>query len=363
LPREPLLLEILLILLPSISLMLVITPTAAIIPVTPTSSPTTPNTIISATLPNQTYNMVLQVGTTQQFRLGFNPTTGTEWWLERVSSVNFLVVLVGTENGNATCPPPPFVGCGLMYNVFSITSAVAGQYTAEFRLGHPWNHTEYYQTAFLKVQVAPSSQTQTASSSQSTETQTVSTTQSTQIGRRCVIATAAYESELAAPVQFLRDFRDQAVSRTYLGNQFLLAFNAWYYSWAPNVASIEAENAFLRAIVRLAIYPLVATLFLSAQIFNWLLPLNGEAAIIAAGLTASSIIGAIYLTPFAFVMSRLRRLRLTWKAISLIALAGIGLTLLGTLLHGSMGLAQNLAALTVIESMILTPTVLVSRIL
>jgi hypothetical protein len=249
-----------------------------------------------------------------------------------------------------------------MFDVFSIASAVAGQYTAEFRLGHPWNHTEYYQTAFLNVQVVPSSQTQTASSSQSTERQTVSTTQSTQMGQRCVIATAAYGSDLAAPVQFLRDFRDQAVNRTYLGSQFLLAFNAWYYSWAPNVASIEAENAFLRAIVRFVIYPLVATLFLSAQIFNWLLPMNGEVAIIATGLTASSIIGVIYLTPFAFVLNRFKRLRLTWKAISLIALAGIGLTLLGTLPHGSMGLAQNLTSLAVIESMIMTPTVLVWRI-
>jgi hypothetical protein len=69
------------------------------------------------------------------------------------------VIYVGSETGTLTCPPPPVVGCGQRFDIFSITSDLAGQYVAEFRLGHPWNHAEYYQTVFLNVQVVDASAT------------------------------------------------------------------------------------------------------------------------------------------------------------------------------------------------------------
>lgn len=52
----------------------------------------------------------------------------------------------------------------------------------------------------------------------------------------CVIATAAYGSELATPVQLLRSFRDNKIQATHVGSMFMKAFNRWYYGWAPSVS-------------------------------------------------------------------------------------------------------------------------------
>ena len=77
-----------------------------------------------------------------------------------------MIGFLGTEAGTLTCPPPPVVGCDQRFDVFTITSNLPGQYTAEFRLGHPWSHAEYYQIAFLNVQVVAATGT-TASTSTS----------------------------------------------------------------------------------------------------------------------------------------------------------------------------------------------------
>ena len=42
----------------------------------------------------------------------------------------------------------------------------------------------------------------------------------------CLIATASFGSELAPEVEFLRDFRDNKILRTFAGSGFMMAFNA-----------------------------------------------------------------------------------------------------------------------------------------
>jgi hypothetical protein len=179
---------------------------------------------------------------------------------------------------------------------------------------------------------------------------------------QCVIATAAYGSELAPPVQFLREFRDKNVKETYLGNRFVSAFNAWYYSWAPPVAQAESGNSYMRATVRAAIMPLLGALFVSASIFSWVRPVSPEMDVLISGMVASALIGLTYLTPVAFVVVRATKRKLTWKSVLCVASFGVALTLLGTVAHGSVGIVENLTALTVIETMLLTPTTLLQRI-
>ncbi len=105
---------------------------------------------------------------------------------------------------------------------------------------------------------------------------------------KCIIATAAYGSELAAPVQFLRNFRDNRVAGTYLGRIFISAFNAWYYSWAPAVAQAEYGNNYLRAAVRVIILPLLGSLMLAESVFDLIHPINPEFAVLTAGIVASA---------------------------------------------------------------------------
>jgi len=76
----------------------------------------------------------------------------------------------------------------------------------------------------------------------------------------CFIASAAYGSALDPEVMFLRGFRDDYVLKTYAGEQFMSAFNAWYYSFSPGVAQFISHHALLRTVVRGALYPLIGIL-------------------------------------------------------------------------------------------------------
>jgi len=169
---------------------------------------------------------------------------------------------------------------------------------------------------------------------------------------QCVIATAAYGSELAGPVQFLRNFRDIDVDRTVLGHSFLLAFNAWYYWWAPSIARLESGNAGLRATVRIVILPLLGTLYVSSVLFDWL-HFAPEVAVLVSGVVASSILGAVYLTPIALAVTWKRK-RIGRSTIAKVVLLGLFLTLAGTLSHGRVDALENLTCLTVVESALIS---------
>ena len=83
---------------------------------------------------------------------------------------------------------------------------------------------------------------------------------STENGGRCLIATAAYGSELAPQVQLLRELRDNKIMNTDFGMAFVSGFNHVYYMFSPNVADYLRENTAFKDAVRIAITPLVASL-------------------------------------------------------------------------------------------------------
>jgi hypothetical protein len=177
----------------------------------------------------------------------------------------------------------------------------------------------------------------------------------------CLIATAAYGSELASPVQYLRNFRDRDVDRTYLGHRFLSAFNAWYYSWAPSVAKMESGSSELRAGVRTVIMPLMGSLFVSSLIFELARPLNPEAAILIAGVAASALLGLVYVTPIALTTVYAAKRRMTRRTILCVFVLGVVLAFVGTLSNGRTDMIENATAIIVIETMLLAPTILVRR--
>jgi streptogramin lyase len=122
----------------------------------------------------------------------------------------------------------------------------------------------------------------------------------------CFIATATYGSELAPQVQFLKTFRDQQIARTFAGTNFLIAFNAWYYSFSPGVAIYENSNPGVRGVAKVVLYPLIDILRLSSAAFS-LLGFEPELAALASGLLAGSIIGLVYLALPAFATLWLAR--------------------------------------------------------
>ena len=79
-------------------------------------------------------------------------------------------------------------------------------------------------------------------------------------GGGCLIATAAFGSELAPQVQKLREIRDNSLLQTELGMVFMKSFNDFYYSFSPIIADYERENAIFRELVKITITPMIASL-------------------------------------------------------------------------------------------------------
>ena len=76
----------------------------------------------------------------------------------------------------------------------------------------------------------------------------------------CLIATAAFGSELAPQIQTLRELRDGTVLPTRSGAAFMSGFNTVYYSFSPAVADLEREYPAFREAVRILITPMVSSL-------------------------------------------------------------------------------------------------------
>lgn len=83
-------------------------------------------------------------------------------------------------------------------------------------------------------------------------------------GGGCLIATAAFGSELAPQVQFLREVRDGVLLQTNAGSSFMEWFGAFYYLFSPTVADFERASPELRGIVRAVIAPAMYVLGIMA---------------------------------------------------------------------------------------------------
>ena len=79
-------------------------------------------------------------------------------------------------------------------------------------------------------------------------------------GGGCLIATAAFGSELAPQVQMLREIRDNTVLSTLSGTAFMTGFNEFYYSFSPTIADWERANPIFQDAVRITITPLLMSL-------------------------------------------------------------------------------------------------------
>jgi peptide/nickel transport system substrate-binding protein len=117
----------------------------------------------------------------------------------------------------------------------------------------------------------------------------------------CLIATAAFGSELAPQVELLRNFRDNYILSTAAGSSFMNVFNTWYYSFSPYIADYEREQPWLKQITRISIYPLLGILQLAEKAY---LSLPGEYGALAAGAIASSLIGVIYFWPIGMIVGK-----------------------------------------------------------
>ena len=118
-------------------------------------------------------------------------------------------------------------------------------------------------------------------------------------GGGCLIATAAYGSEMAPQVQFLRELRDNTVLQTQVGTNFMTGFNQFYYSFSPAVADYERENPMFKEAVKLTLTPLLTSL----AILNYV-DIDTEQEMLGYGIGVILLnIGMYFVAPAAVIIA------------------------------------------------------------
>jgi len=126
------------------------------------------------------------------------------------------------------------------------------------------------------------------------------TTQDTD-GGGCLIATAAFGSEMAPQVQLLREVRDNVLFSTISGTNFMTGFNSIYYSFSPTVADLERNNPAFKEVVKTAITPMLSTL----SILNYV-DIDSEQEMLGYGIGIILLNIGMYFVAPAIVIVKLR---------------------------------------------------------
>jgi len=128
-------------------------------------------------------------------------------------------------------------------------------------------------------------------------------------GGGCLIATAAYGSEMAPQVQFLREIRDNTVLQTQSGVSFMSAFNQFYYSFSPAVADYERENPVFKEAVKIGLTPLLTSL----TILNYV-DIDTEQEMLGYGIGIIMLnIGIYFVAPAIVIIALKKRLGMLAK--------------------------------------------------
>ena len=115
----------------------------------------------------------------------------------------------------------------------------------------------------------------------------------------CLIATAAFGSEMAPQVQLLREIRDNTILQTESGSAFMTGFNAFYYSFSPAIADYERENPAFKETVKLTLTPLLTSLTLLQYA-----DIDSESEMLGYGISVILLnIGMYFVAPAVLVMA------------------------------------------------------------
>ena len=125
----------------------------------------------------------------------------------------------------------------------------------------------------------------------------------------CIIATAAYGSEMAPEVAYMRYVRDSLIGSTPTGKTLRDAFNAFYYSWSPPVAATVAQSSDLQALFRILLLPIVAIVHATAWVFTTFGSAD-FASVVAFGVAAVLCVGTYIVLPVVVIRGAWKRIRL-----------------------------------------------------
>ena len=140
----------------------------------------------------------------------------------------------------------------------------------------------------------------TFSKNGSTESAKETTSVKTGNGGGCLIATAAYGSELAPQVQLLREIRDNQLLNTESGTAFMSGFNELYYSFSPIIADYERENSLFKEAVKLGLTPMLSSLAIMENA-------DSESEVLGLGLSVIALNLGMYIGLPAIVVIGIRK--------------------------------------------------------
>jgi len=161
----------------------------------------------------------------------------------------------------------------------------------------PGNNTEEKIEELREEQIEQSAKEQVEETSKQNEIQEIN-----EDGGGCLIATAAFGSELSTQVQMLREVRDTQIMNTQVGAMFLSEFNQFYYSFSPAIADMERQSPAFKEFVKITITPLLTTLSLLNHV-----DINSEVEMIGLGIGILSLNAGFYFGIPFFVVVKLKR--------------------------------------------------------
>jgi len=118
----------------------------------------------------------------------------------------------------------------------------------------------------------------------------------------CLIATAAFGSELAPQVQQLRELRDTQLLQTESGKLFMSLFNDLYYSFSPTIADYERENPLFKEAVKIMITPIISSL----SILNYV-DIDSEVNVLGYGISLILLNVGMYFVAPGIVIHTIRK--------------------------------------------------------
>ncbi|MDC0150363.1 hypothetical protein OAI88_01350 [Nitrosopumilus sp.] len=119
-------------------------------------------------------------------------------------------------------------------------------------------------------------------------------------GGGCLIATAAYGSELAPQVQMLREIRDNQLMNTESGSAFMTTFNEAYYSFSPYIADLERESPIFKEIVKAGLTPMLSTLTIMESA-------ESESEVLGLGLSVIALNIGMYIAAPALIAMKVNQ--------------------------------------------------------
>jgi len=183
-----------------------------------------------------------------------------------------------------------------------------------FCMIHPWmdgliivqeveeSHTEEVEESHTEeVEESHTEEVEESHTEEVEESKVVTNLESEENGGGCLIATAAYGSELSPQVQLLREIRDNQLLNTEAGTSFMNTFNNVYYSFSPTIADMERESPLFKEVVKLGLTPMLSSLSIMENA-------ESESEVISLGLSVIALNLGMYLAVPVFGIIGIRKI-------------------------------------------------------